>query len=175
MFFNSITKKCPIIKAHCYKKIQKCVFFWCNVCDFLNLSIFVREYSTRSPGTSHSKERYVTKPQTSHNNMQKTRPQYLNLEIFLLSISFCISFCISLHYVLCIVHGQLNGRATFNTTREGTVLWTKLSSKLKDINGNKRCRKPKDKYYRVLIMACSNGFMIMEFTLATQSNCRGKI
>ena len=36
-------------------------------------------------------------------------------------------------------------------------------------------RKPKDKYHRVLIMACSNGFMIMEFTLATQSNCRGEI
>ena len=50
--------------------------------DLKNLSIFVREYRTRRPGTSHSKERYVTKPQTSHNNMQKTRPQYLNLERF---------------------------------------------------------------------------------------------
>ena len=74
-------KKCPIIKTHCYKKIQKCVFFWCNVCDFLNLSIFVREYRTKRPGASHSKERYVTtKPQTSHNNMKKTRPRYLNLK-----------------------------------------------------------------------------------------------
>ena len=82
MFFDSITKKRPIIKTHCCKKIQKCVFFWCNVCDFLNLSIFVREYRTRRPGTSHSQERYVTKPQTSHNNMQKTRPRYLNLERF---------------------------------------------------------------------------------------------
>jgi len=75
-------KKCPIMKAHCYKKIHECVFFWCNVCDFLNLSIFVREYSTRSPGTSNSKERYVTKQQTSHNNMQKTRPRHLNFERF---------------------------------------------------------------------------------------------
>ena len=81
MFFDSITKKCPIIKVHCYKKIQKCGLFL-NVWDFLNLSIFVRDYSTRSPGTSHSKERYVTKPQTSHNNIQKTRPRYLNFERF---------------------------------------------------------------------------------------------
>ena len=45
-----------------------------NVCDFLNFIIFVREYRTRRSGTSHSEERYVTKPQTSHNNMQKTIP-----------------------------------------------------------------------------------------------------
>ena len=88
MFFDSITKTGPIIKPHCYKKIQKYVFFWYNVCDFLNLSIFVREYRTKRPGASHSKERHVTKPQISHNNMQKTRPRYLNLEIFLLRISF---------------------------------------------------------------------------------------
>ena len=64
------------------KRSKSVCFFLCNVCDFLNLSIFVREYSTRRPGTSHSTQRYVTKPQTSHNNMQKTRPRYLNLEIF---------------------------------------------------------------------------------------------
>ena len=56
---------------------------------FINLGISVREYRTRKPGIPHLNERYVTKPQTSHNNMQKTRPQYLNLEIFsLLKISF---------------------------------------------------------------------------------------
>ena len=82
MFFDSITNKLPVIKAHCYKKIQMCVFFWCYVCDFLNLSIFVQEYKTRRLDTSYSKERYVTKPQTLLNNMQKTRPQYLNLERF---------------------------------------------------------------------------------------------
>ena len=49
---------------------------------FINLSSFVREYRTRKPGIPHVHERYVTKPQTSHNNMQKTRPRYLNLEIF---------------------------------------------------------------------------------------------
>ena len=66
------------------------MFFWCNICNFLNLSIFVREYRTRRPGTSHSKERYViiiiiiiiTKPQTLHNTMQKTRPRYINWERF---------------------------------------------------------------------------------------------
>ena len=36
---------------------------------FINLSIFVREYRTRKPGIPHY-ERYVTKPQTSHNTMQ---------------------------------------------------------------------------------------------------------
>ena len=40
--------------------------------------IFVREYRTRRPGIPHLKERYITKPQTSHNTMQKTRPRYLD-------------------------------------------------------------------------------------------------
>ena len=64
------------------QKDPKVCVFWCNICDFLNLSIFVRECSASSPGTSHSKERYVTKPQTWHNNMYKTRPRYLNFERF---------------------------------------------------------------------------------------------
>ena len=49
---------------------------------FINLSIFVWEYRTRRPVIPHVNERYVTKPQTSHNTMQKTRLQYLNLERF---------------------------------------------------------------------------------------------
>ena len=49
---------------------------------FINLSIFVWEYRTRRPVIPHVNERYVTKPQTSHNTMQKTRPRYLNLERF---------------------------------------------------------------------------------------------
>ena len=49
---------------------------------FINLSIFVREYRTRRQGIPHVNKRYVTKPQTLHNNMQKTRPRYLNLERF---------------------------------------------------------------------------------------------
>ena len=59
---------------------------WCLLSNifaiFINLSIFVREYRTRRPGIPHVNERYVTKPQTSHNTMQKTRPRYLNLERF---------------------------------------------------------------------------------------------
>ena len=101
MFFDSITKNRPIIKTHCCKKIQKCVFFWCNVCDFLNLSIFVREYRTRRPGIPHLNEIYVTKPQTSHNNMQKTRPRYHNLEgffFYLLRISIDTSKKTTLYY-----------------------------------------------------------------------------
>ena len=61
MSFDSITKKCLIIKAHCYRKIQKKGVFECNVCDFLNFSIFVREYRTRKPDTSQSKDAYVKK------------------------------------------------------------------------------------------------------------------
>ena len=49
---------------------------------FINLGIFVREYRTRKSGIPHLNERYVTKPQTSQNNMQKTKPRYLNLERF---------------------------------------------------------------------------------------------
>ena len=49
---------------------------------FINLGISVRDYRTRKPGIPHLNERYVIKPQTSHNNMQKTRPRYLNLERF---------------------------------------------------------------------------------------------
>ena len=59
---------------------------WCLLSNifaiFINLSIFVREYRTRRPGIPHLNKRYVTKPQTSHNNMQKTRSRYLNLERF---------------------------------------------------------------------------------------------
>ena len=49
---------------------------------FVIFSIFVWEYRTQRPGTSHSKERHVTKPQTSHNTMQKTKPRYLNQKVF---------------------------------------------------------------------------------------------
>ena len=49
---------------------------------FINLSIFVWEYRTRRPVIPHVNVIYVTKPQTSHNTMQKTRPRYLNLERF---------------------------------------------------------------------------------------------
>ena len=59
---------------------------WCLLSNifaiFINLGISVRDYRTRRPGNSRSKERHVTKPQTSHNNVQKNRPRYLNLEIF---------------------------------------------------------------------------------------------
>ena len=59
---------------------------WCLLSNifaiFINLSIFVREYRTRRSGIPHLNERYVTKQQTSHNSMQKTRPRYLNLERF---------------------------------------------------------------------------------------------
>ena len=51
---------------------------WCLLSNiftiFINVSIFVREYRTRRSGTPHLNERYVTKPQISNNNMQKTRP-----------------------------------------------------------------------------------------------------
>ena len=68
-----------------YKIIQKLVrgVFWVTfLLFFINLSIFVREYRARKACIPHLNERYVTKPQTSHNNMQKTRPRYLNLERF---------------------------------------------------------------------------------------------
>ena len=51
-----------------------------------NISYYLYQFEhfcsreTRRSGTPHLNKRYVTKPQTSRNNMQKTRPRYFNLE-----------------------------------------------------------------------------------------------
>ena len=74
--------------------------FWVTFLLFLSIYIFfVREYRTRRPGNPHLNERCETKPQTSQNSMQKTRPRYLNLEsffywgsVFAHKITLCITF-----------------------------------------------------------------------------------
>jgi len=49
---------------------------------FYQFELFGREYRARKACIPHLNERYVTKPQTLHNNVQKTRPRYPNLERF---------------------------------------------------------------------------------------------
>ena len=50
IFFDSIAKKISYQQRLLLQKDPKIrVFFWCNVCDFLNLSISVWEYRTRTP------------------------------------------------------------------------------------------------------------------------------
>ena len=62
------SSKLSIIHDNCYKKKWGLLRYIFAI--FINLSIFVREYRTRRPDIPHVNKSYVTKPQTSHNDMQ---------------------------------------------------------------------------------------------------------
>ena len=71
------------LKPIATKRSKSWYFFQCNFCDFLNFSLFFdREYRSRRLDTSHSKVRYLIKPQIFLQTIQKTGTCYLYLGRF---------------------------------------------------------------------------------------------